>query len=88
VLGTVQNINFGLYTMLYGSCQQNIANTAITYHAKPLENGVVPSFAKNLGLNNFDIDTTSLTYGPGLHTLTISATIDIKDFVIPSTNTI
>ena len=48
--------------------------------------GLVPPYVTNLGLDNFDIDTTSLVYGPGLHTLIINATVDAKNFVISGTD--
>ena len=51
------------------TCATNLVDNNIYYDVDVLENGVVPPYVMNKVWNNFDIDTTSLAYAPGSHTV-------------------
>ena len=64
------------------TCATNLVDNNIYYDVDVLENGVVPPYVMNKVWNNFDIDTTSLAYAPGSHTVYIKVWVLDLDFVI------
>ena len=55
----------------------------INYNTYPLENDVQPTYLTGYYWNAINVDTTSLTYPPGRHTIKIKAIIfNSKTFVI------
>ena len=48
----------------------------------PEENGVLPPYIPFKTWNSFNIDTTSLTFAPGLHTITVKTFVMPRSFVI------
>ena len=64
------------------TCATNLVDNNIYYDVDVLENGVVPPYVMNKVWDNFDIDTTSLAYAPGLQTVYIKVWVLDFNFVI------